>query len=384
MRSITLNDIAGYVTASNACELLAVLSGGEYKGCLAQIKASDIRVEGGFAIDIKPKNTTTSNEADEVWCVGALAFYAVMGVEAFEGRGMKWQTAEMPVPRIPLSAADAELSGLIYRCLNHDSAQRPTMNELNNLAKTLRQKAQSRKRADRRRKTLTAASGRSYEESLVKFWPEEMILTLLLFLSFIYPCDLFSQNGTKGKHPAELTAIVNRCKSLRSSANVKRVTSEFENDMQWTLLDEIAIDRKGECTTKDPVKMFGVNSIAARILKYQSGAVNMGGRFRNGQDPRYKYSFIEVTVKKGATVSYEITKREGTQTFAVVPYAADASFSVEVKQSQHRIGTPEMNDGVCYVSTHKRLLPTDKFTISIENKSGKNMAFVIVNYNSRN
>ena len=59
--------------------------------------------------------------------------------------------------------------------------------------------------------------------------------------------------------------------------------------------------------------MFGINDMGYRIAKRQNGVTNMGGRFRNGQDERYKFSFIEITVKKNMSVSYEITGRQGLQ-----------------------------------------------------------------------
>ncbi len=385
MRKITLQDIAGYITPRNVYELLCLLSSEEHSGMLSSLRLADIQVEEHFKIDKCKMKAMAVDEACEVWHLGALVFYAVMGIEVFEGKGMEWQTAEMPVPRIPTSYDNSSgLSNMIYRCLNYNADQRPTMKEIHDFAKTQLQKREEHSGDGRRRRALTSSTGRSYEESLVKFWPEEMVLMMIFFLLVTLPQSLFAQENKALSIPDEMTTIVNRCVSLRSSKNVKRVTSEFENDLQWTLLDEIAIDRKGECTTKDPVTMFGINSIGARILKHQSGAVNMGGRFRNGQDPRYKYSFIEVTVKKGATVTYEITKRKGTQMFAVVPYVNGAAFNVSVKQGNSLLGTSRMKDGVCYVSTNKRLALTDKFTISIVNTSGKNMSFVIVNYNSRN
>ena len=111
----------------------------------------------------------------------------------------------------------------------------------------------------------------------------------------------------------------------------------------------------------------------------------MGGRFRSGLDPRYRYLLIEVPVKKGATVNYRITGRVGEQLLAVAAYEAAAEFEVNVtKNGKDFVGQKNQgNDGVVYLALKGKVLKGDTFVLSISNKSGKNMPFVIINYNSR-
>lgn len=149
--------------------------------------------------------------------------------------------------------------------------------------------------------------------------------------------------------------------------------------MNWTMMDELALDKNGECTTKEPVDVFGLNDIGFGILKRRGGVTNTGGRFRDGRDPQYKYSFIEITVRKGATVNYQISGREGEQLFAIVPYETDAQFSGTISN-----GESFLDNGICYIRLKQKIKKNDAFTLTLTNLSGKNMAFVLINYNSRN
>ena len=116
-----------------------------------------------------------------------------------------------------------------------------------------------------------------------------------------------------------------------------------------------------------------------RLIKRHGGVTNAGGRFRDGRDPRYKYSFIEITVKKNATVSYQISGREGEQVFAVVPFEKDARFVASIYK-----GDSFTDNGVCYIRLKQGIKKDNTFTLTLKNESGKNMAFVLINYNSRN
>ena len=125
--------------------------------------------------------------------------------------------------------------------------------------------------------------------------------------------------------------------------------------------------------------MFGINDVGFSILKRHGGITNAGGRFRDGRDPRYKYSFIEITVKQNATVSYQINGREGEQVFAVVPFEKEAQFVASIPK-----GDSFTDNGVCYIRLKQGIKKEDTFKLKLINKSGKNMAFVLINYNARN
>lgn len=93
------------------------------------------------------------------------------------------------------------------------------------------------------------------------------------------------------------------------------------------------------------------------------------------------FLFIEITIKKNMSVSYEITGRQGLQQFAVLPYHNTSLFTVSVTKGGKIFGKATMRDGTCFVQLDKKVSKSDSFKLSIQNKTGKNMAFVIVNYN---
>ena len=315
------------------------------------------------------------NEGAEVWTLGLLAFYALMGTDIFEHQGGNAQTPDTLIPRIGQAHCGPELSDLIYSCLSFDPIKRPSMQQIQATASNALQQT------TRLSKRLTDDTGKSYQTSLVNFWPEEMVIIAMLFIMSLMPIKTLAQAAPTV--PTEMQALVNRCIALRQSSNISRVTRELQRDDQWTLMDEIEIDRNGECSIKDPVNTFGLNDIGFRIFKLHSGVVNQGGRFRDGRDPRYSYSFIEITIKKSSKVTYDINGREGSQLLAIVSHDSDARFTASVTLNGKQCGTATMRDGVCYLSIAQKLRPSDHVKLTIMNQSGRNMAFALINYNSR-
>ena len=129
---------------------------------------------------------------------------------------------------------------------------------------------------------------------------------------------------------------------------------------------------------------FGLNEMGFRLAKSHSGVTNARSRFRNGQDPRYNYSFIEVTAKKGCAVSYDITRRQGRQVFVVVPYSPNANFRLTMSRNGKSVGRIEKDsNGAAYLFIDEAVEKDDTLHLTIQNNSGRNQAFVIINYNSR-
>lgn len=377
----TLNDIAGYMTSRSVWAMLRKLSVvcQENTFDISLSPASilfdndDIVVERSADADAGFLPCDSCGEASVVWTIGALAFYALMGVRVFDGQGGANQTAATTVPRIGAAHCDNELGDLLFRCLSFDPLARPSLSGIVAAADNALQKPAIP------RKTLSNAQGMAYKTSLVKFWPDEIVTLVLAVCLALSPVISLAQ--TQKGVTDEMKTLVRRCKDMRTPKNSQKVSRELLYDMQWTLMDEIEIDRKGECTSKDAVDMFGINDIGYYAMKKHGGVANAGGRFRNGQDARYKYSFIEITVKKGAVVNYDITGRQGEQLFAIVPFADDAAFTASLTKA----GTPFSKsfdaDGTRYVRSSAAVKKSDRFRLSIKNNSGRNMAFVILNYN---
>lgn len=369
---ICLDEIVGYMTENSIWHLMDFLLRARFDKTPAHLNPYMIGVDNDEFCFLE-KNVEKSNveESEYVWQIGHLAFYALMGTPAFGADDDRNQTPQTEVPYIGVSHCSETLSSLIHRCLLFESSRRPKLSDLQQyIADNMDKKLFPKKK-------ITNAKGKNYSDSLVNFWPEEMVTVIVLILMMVCPNIAYAQIDV----PKEMVTIINRCKSLRTSANANKVSREFLFDKQWTLMDEIDIDRHGECTVKDRVTMFGINDMGYRIAKRQNGVTNMGGRFRNGQDERYKFSFIEITIKKNMSVSYEITGRQGLQQFAVLPYLNTSLFTVSVTKGGKIFGKATIRDGTCYVQLDKKVSKTDRFKLSIQNKTGKNMAFVIVNYN---
>ena len=376
---MTLDKLAGYLTEKSVWMMIAHLANVSLRGdgkVMVSPKTicfdhDSIRIVGGENTKGHIKSTEGAEEA--VWTIGSLAFYALIGTEVFDGQGMNRQKGATEVPRIGTAHCSRKLSDIIFRCLSFSPTCRPTLDELIDTAnKALQQPSVPRKKVGN-------GKGVTYKESIVKFWPDEMYF-ILIFLVMSFTASLSFAQAPKDV-TTEMMSLIQRSKSLRSVSNKAKVSRELLYDMEWTLMDEIDIDRQGECTTKDPVDMFGINDLGYKAVKLHGGSVNAGGRFRNGQDARYKYSFIEITVKKGASVNYDITGRQGIQTFAVIPFDPNAIFSAKLTKSGSSFSTQTTSDGVAFVRSLSSVKRSDTFRLSIKNSSAKNMAFIIINYN---
>ena len=388
MDAITIQHIAGYATELSVWRLISSLVDAAKTADLCCLLPKDITLDDdAFRVaapsrsdDILPFEAPehalgNGGKAANVWAIGAIAFYTLMGVGLFEEKGGKGQTAETRIPRIGQAHGSQRLSDTIYRCLSYHPEQRITLNALQSEA----DRALSSPPPPPRQ--VMHPSGGTYKTSPVKFWPEEMCCLLLLLL-FMIPGLVAGQERTKV--PDELAAIVRRCVLLRSHANTDKVAREFAYDHAWTLMDELPVDKSGECSLKNRVDTFGLNEMGFRLAKSHSGVTNTRSRFRNGQDPRYNYSFIEVTAEKGCAVSYDITRRQGRQVFVVVPYSPKAVFRLTMSRNGKPVGRIEKDsNGAAYLFIDEAVANDDTLRLTIHNNSGSNQAFVIVNYNSR-
>ncbi len=385
MNKITLSNIAGYATEKTVWQVVKYLLEKWQNGEITFIDPNMTEVtQDGFStvqtLEIPLSETFTSPDSDckteaaFAWSLGALMFYLLLGKEVLEGKGGRIQTKDTLMPRVSSSHCSIEMSDIIYSCLSFSIEKRPSIKylkdkvdlALSKIAKPIPQ--------------VNASYGKPYETALVKFWPEEMIATIVLAIFMLFPLNCFAQI----QNDSEMKALVDRCITLRSKGKDSDIIKNFKKDTKWTLMDELEIDRNGECTIDDQVETFGLNNLAYELILNKEGITNSRGNFRNGQDTRYNYSLIEITVKKGAIVNYDITGREGDQLFAIIPYKSNSNFDASISMDGKNIGSIETIDGVKYIISNIKVKNSDKFKLTIKNNSQSNMSFVVLNHNSRN
>ena len=368
----TLAEIAGHTSPRAVWQLIDALAAG------VDCPAPDSITVGGDPWLVDDSGIAPCFRAPEgdsmPWAIGAAAFYALMGVHVFDGRGGASQRPDTPLPRIGSAHCDTALSDLIARCLSHDPTLRPSAEKLRHEA------ARALAEVPVPPLRIFHPSGRAYSRSMVSFWPDEMVPLIIAAILMLCPLGAVARTL---EIPQQMQTLVNRCTRLRSASEAQRVNREFMRDGKWTLMDELAVDRRGECTVKDKVASFGFNDMGFRIARLHAGVTTHSGRFRNGADPRYSYSLIEVTVKRGATVSYDIPGRQGRQLFAIVPREADASFTATLTSGDTAAECLRGADAVCYLNLDGPLAPDAPLRLSITNTSGHNLALVLINYNSR-
>jgi hypothetical protein len=120
------------------------------------------------------KDGQLSDEKEEVWSIGAIAYYMSTGHVIFGGHGGKYQK-EHPLVSLPALPKGLQfLTPLLQKCLCFDSNERIALKDLNNFAR----KGLEECSKQRRKKTISAKEEEK-KENVVKYtgekWPEEMI-----------------------------------------------------------------------------------------------------------------------------------------------------------------------------------------------------------------
>ena len=120
------------------------------------------------------KDGQQSDEKEEVWSLGAVAYYASTGHVVFGGHGGRYQK-EHPLVSLPaLPKGLQSLTPLLQKCLCFDSNERIGLNDLNDLARKGLEEC-----GKQRRKKIMSAKEEEKKENGIKYtgekWPEEMI-----------------------------------------------------------------------------------------------------------------------------------------------------------------------------------------------------------------
>ena len=181
----------------------------------------------------------------------------------------------------------------------------------------------------------------------------------------------------KDKELASLVEVVNMLRPS-TEASFNKAKQALMADDKWVTMSETGDLQDAECKPQDKTPSFKLNRIlcaAEKERKYVSTKTDM----LNGEDSRYNYSLYERTLKKGKSATYRLKKREGRQTFVLVPFEKKKG-SLQVLINGKKPTTTEGEDGtvMCtFNATGKELV------LTVTNKSGAALPFIILNHNSR-
>lgn len=180
-------EIAGHCNELTAWRILKEMSGALLSDSTAKVSPVHIEIkdDGGFALSHQTSMVMEGFEAPEalkgkrteasvVWSLAASLFYLVMGCQVMNGKGgaAQQESSRLPYMRSTLP----QLSELVQRCLNYHPEQRPTLQEINELAtQQVDLCSESIKKGpvfQEKRLDTTNQDGQSI--SISKFWPESM------------------------------------------------------------------------------------------------------------------------------------------------------------------------------------------------------------------
>ena len=207
---------------------------------------------------------------------------------------------------------------------------------------------------------------------------------LLMFLSALFlGFNLIAQ--TEDEEMQNLIDIVGTLRGTRDKTAWDNVKETLANDKQWTIMDELR-QSENECRITDrTVQWFSINRMLSQNLGYENSRAR--GDFNSGEDPNFNYSLIERSVKVGAAVSYELKFRQGKQEFVVMPYETEGvNMTIEAYRGDELLATGKTaSDGNIYlvIDADKNIKSDDVMRIVVTNNGDKNMAFVIINHNTR-
>ena len=203
-----------------------------------------------------------------------------------------------------------------------------------------------------------------------------------LFLFLIFSTTMLGTAFAQDRTNDTLQNLMNNVASLRHANNKgwDKALEVFGKDKSWTMMDEIE-RHENECwLTGD--NQFKLNAILSKHNNYDKKMTT--GDFLNGNDPNFNYSLIERGVKKNSTVIYELSYREGRQTFVVMPYEKGSIIEVKATHNDKAVGSTRTDaDGNVILNIDDNVKVNDKLSIAITNKGNSDMAIVIINHNTR-
>lgn len=203
-----------------------------------------------------------------------------------------------------------------------------------------------------------------------------------VFLLLLINVVLFGQAFAQTKTDPELQKLTKTVATLRNADEKtwNKALDAFRQDSLWTTMDEVTRD-ENECWLIGN-KQFKLNPILNQCSGHDRKMVR--GDFLNGNDPHYNYSLTERGIKKQCSVSYEMSYREGRQTFVVMPYNPKiAQIDVKAYLNDRPVGETRIDNGDIVLNINDNVVKSDTIRLVITNFSKVDTPVVIINHNTR-
>ena len=202
------------------------------------------------------------------------------------------------------------------------------------------------------------------------------------FFLLIINAILFGKAFAQTKTDPELQKLTKTVATLRNAEEKtwNEALSAFRQDSLWTTMDEIARDNN-ECWLLGN-NQFKLNAILNQCSDHDKKMVR--GDFLNGNDPHYNYSLTERGIKRKCSVSYELSYREGRQTFIIMPYNPQtAQIEVKAYLNDKPVGETSIDNGDIVLNIIDNAIKSDVIRLVITNSGDEDMPVVIINHNTR-
>lgn len=202
------------------------------------------------------------------------------------------------------------------------------------------------------------------------------------FFLLIINAILFGKAFAQTKTDLELQKLAKTVATLRNAEEKtwNEALSTFRQDSLWTTMDEIARDNN-ECWLLGN-NQFKLNAILNQCSDHDKKMVR--GDFLNGNDPHYNYSLTERGIKRKCSVSYEMSYREGRQTYIIMPYNPQtAQIEVKAYLNDKPVGEISIDNGDIVLNIIDNAIKSDVIRLVITNSGDEDMPVVIINHNTR-
>lgn len=211
----------------------------------------------------------------------------------------------------------------------------------------------------------------------------KIFCSIIILILYFLCIDTFAQI-----YDTELLRLINISDELRNDCNeviYNDVLSKMEEDELWTPMTELGPLLEGECRRSENVNCFMLNSILTRVNANRK-FVTTHDYGLNGEDKRYRYSLYERSIKSCNSVTYQLSGREGNQTFVIVPFdkkGCGISAYLDIL-GEHIDFVEDKTLGILVANFISDKLQYNNFIkLNVMNNSKIGQSFILINYNSR-